>query len=210
MSLRLQRYLLAGLLTLLPLWLTLWVFDLVFGQLSAIGRPWLEGLLNAFGAPRLVESLWLKRLLAATLTVGGILALGFLATRVLGRRLVAAFDQLMQRIPLVQVVYGSIKKLIDVLSKTPAGPGQRVVLIEFPSRDMRAVGLVTRLLKDSVSGRELAAVYVPTTPNPTSGYIEIVPTERLVFTDWTIEEAMRFIVSGGAIAPETIAFERSP
>jgi uncharacterized membrane protein len=61
-----------------------------------------------------------------------------------------------------------------------------------------------------VTGRELAAVYVPTTPNPTSGYLEIVPVEHLVSTDWTMDEAMTFIVSGGAIAPDGILYDNRP
>jgi uncharacterized membrane protein len=68
------------------------------------------------------------------------------------------------------------------------------------------VGLVTRTLVDDATGRELAAVYVPTTPNPTSGYLEIVPLERVTSTDWSIDEAMNFIISGGAVAPGTIPY----
>jgi len=210
----LQRYLLTGLIALLPLWLTLWVFDLIFQQLSAIGLPWVDGILDAIaaiwpGAQPLLDSIWAKRLVAALLTLVGIIGLGFLTTRVLGKRLLGAFDRLMQRIPLVQVIYGSVKKLLDVLSRKP-GSGQRVVLLAFPTPSMRAVGLLTRVMTDSNSGRELAVVYVPTTPNPTSGYIEIVPMEELVMTNWTMDEAMSFIVSGGAIAPATIAFDRPP
>ena len=83
---------------------------------------------------------------------------------------------------------------------------QRVVLIDFPSRDLKAVGLVTRTLQDAKTGEALAAVYVPTTPNPTSGYLEIVPVSRIVSTDWTLDEAMNFLITGGAVAPESIDF----
>jgi len=87
---------------------------------------------------------------------------------------------------------------------------ERVVLISFPTERMRTVGLVTRTLTDARTGQELAAVYVPTTPNPTSGYLEVVPIEDLVSTNWTIDEAMNFIISGGAIAPDSIPFSREP
>jgi uncharacterized membrane protein len=100
-----------------------------------------------------------------------------------------------------------VKKLITVLGDQPKGNVQRVVLINFPSSEMKTVGLVTRTMRDKTTGRELAAVYVPTTPNPTSGYLEIVPIENVVSTDWTMDEAMAFIVSGGAIAPETVTYE---
>jgi uncharacterized membrane protein len=67
---------------------------------------------------------------------------------------------------------------------------------------MKTVGLLTRTMKEAESGRELAIVYVPTTPNPTSGYLEIVPMEQVVWTDWTLDEAMNFIITGGTVAPE--------
>jgi uncharacterized membrane protein len=112
---------------------------------------------------------------------------------------------LITKIPFVQTVYGSTKKLIQSLQTDP-GKLQRVVLIDFPSKEMKAIGFVTAMLKDKVSGEALAAVYVPTTPNPTSGYLEIVPADRLIPTTMTIEEAMTFIISGGTVSPETIAY----
>lgn len=71
---------------------------------------------------------------------------------------------------------------------------------------MRAVGFVTRILIDEETGTELAAVYVPTTPNPTSGYAQIVPTDRLIATDWSVDEGMRFIISGGTISPDRVRY----
>ena len=106
-------------------------------------------------------------------------------------------------------MYGSVKKLIGVLQKKPDNI-ERVVLINFPHSKMKAVGLVTRTLVDSHTGQELAAVYVPTTPNPTGGYLQIVPVDELVSTDWTMDEAMTFIISGGAIAPDNIQYENEP
>jgi uncharacterized membrane protein len=96
-----------------------------------------------------------------------------------------------------------------MVATKPEG-AQRVVLIDFPHQGMKAVGLVTRTLRDEATGREYAAVYVPTTPNPTSGYLEVVPVDRLTPTDWSLDQAMAFIISGGAIAPDRIHFERPP
>jgi len=135
----------------------------------------------------------------------GVYCLGWVASRVIGRRVLNAMESLVERLPLIQTVYGSVKKLVSVLQTKPDNV-ERVVLIDFPHAGMKAVGLVTRTFTDTHSGRQLAAVYVPTTPNPTSGYLEIVPIEELVSTDWSIDEAMNFIISGGAIAPEEISF----
>jgi uncharacterized membrane protein len=108
-------------------------------------------------------------------------------------------------VPLAKTVYGSARQLLDLLQTKPDGT-QRVVLIDFPHAQMKSVGFVTRLLRDENTGAELAAVYVPTTPNPTSGYLEIVPVERLTPTDWTVDQAMNFIISGGAVSPDRIPF----
>jgi uncharacterized membrane protein len=105
------------------------------------------------------------------------------------------------------MVYGAARKLIATFQNAPAGE-QRVVLIEFPSAEMKALGLVTRTFRAADTGQELAAVYVPTTPNPTSGYMEIVPVERLVWLDWSSNDAMQFIISGGTVAPEAMNYER--
>ena len=80
------------------------------------------------------------------------------------------------------------------------------MLIEFPSSTMKTIGFVTATLKDSETGEDIAAVYVPTTPNPTSGYLELVPAKRLIATSLSVEEAMSFIISGGSSAPESIRF----
>jgi uncharacterized membrane protein len=126
---------------------------------------------------------------------------------VLGQRLLRWFEALVGRIPLASTIYGSARKLLDILQTQPDGT-QRVVLIDFPHAEMKSVGFVTRVLRDEATGAELAAVYVPTTPNPTSGYLEVVPMEKLIATDWTVDQAMTFIISGGAVSPDRIPFAR--
>jgi uncharacterized membrane protein len=106
---------------------------------------------------------------------------------------------------MVTTVYGATKKLIDAFQKD-AGKGQTVVLIAFPHSRMKAVGLVTRHFTDDDTGEILAAVYVPTAPNPTGGYLEIVPVDELVPLDWSVDEAMSFVFSGGTTAPDRIRF----
>jgi uncharacterized membrane protein len=124
---------------------------------------------------------------------------------VVGRKLIDYLERLVLRLPLVETIYNATKRFLQNLRKPPGG-GQRVVLISFPTPGMKAVGFLTRVLTDSETGRELAAVYVPTAPNPTSGYIEIVPMEDVVATDWTMEEAMTFVVTGGTNSPPSICF----
>jgi uncharacterized membrane protein len=209
---KLQAYFITGLLTLIPIWLVIIVFTFVFSVLSDLSRP-LIAPLSAHLAdtnPRMFDWLaqpWVQTGIGITVTVLFILAVGVLTRRVIGQRFLGWFEALIGRIPLAKTIYGSARKLLDMLQTKPDGT-QRVVLINFPHENMKSVGFVTRILTDEISGEELAAVYVPTTPNPTSGYLEIVPVSQLVPTDWTADQAMAFIISGGAVAPDRIPFSR--
>ena len=209
---KLQTWFLTGLLTLLPLWLVWIVFKFIFSLLSELSQPWVAPSLNRFSQiyPELLSWLnlpWMLDLVALINTVLVVIIVGALATRVIGQQLLDWAESLIGRVPLVGTIYRSTRQLLDML-KTKPGSTQRVVLVDFPHKDMKAIGFVTRTLFEEGAGRELAAVYVPTTPNPTSGYLEIVPVELLTPTDWTVDEAMAFIISGGAVSPKQIPFSR--
>jgi len=208
------RYLIIGFFTVAPLWVTWLVLDFLFSLLARTGSPFLRGL--ARGVRPISESLadWLlnpavQYVLAALFTLAGLYGVGLLTSLVLGRRLIAFAEGVVGRLPLVQTVYNATKRFLETLRKPPVS-GQRVVLIAFPSPEMKAVGFVTKVMTDPDTGRQLAAVYVPTSPNPTSGYIEIVPLEDTVPTDWSVEEAMTFVMTGGTNAPDRLRFNNPP
>jgi len=209
-----SRYLITGILTVIPIWITWMVFKFLFTQLSQIGTPWVQKLAEIFrdSSPAFADFLapdsWFLPTIAALVTLLALYLLGWMATLFIGKRIIRAFDSIMERVPFVQTIYGSTKKLLSVLQQEPDGT-QRVVMIDFPSSQMKTVGFVTQILTDEDTGQKLAAVYVPTTPNPTSGYLEIVPLENVVSTDWSMDEAMTFIVSGGAVAPDHMNYSRS-
>lgn len=200
--------LVVGAITVAPLALTLWVLWLVLKVAALLGglitAP-IASLLGLAGAEvHPVQWGILNVLVAAT----ALIVIGTLAKGVLGRMVGEAIAGLITRIPVGNMVYGSARKLIATFHGAP-DTTKNVVLIEFPSAEMRCVGLVTKRFRAQDTGEELAAVYVPTTPNPTSGYVEIVPVDRLVWLDWTVNEAMQFIVSGGAISPDAVPFRQT-
>jgi uncharacterized membrane protein len=204
-SLHLQRYLITGILTVVPLWITFIVFRFIASLLAQFGAPligtvfgWLGDLFP--GLRGLLAEAWLINVISFIATLLVLYLIGLVASRVIGQRVFAAFDALMERIPLVHSIYGGTKKLMALLQSKPNGT-QRVVLIEFPSPGLKSIGFVTRVFEDA-EGRQLASVYVPTTPNPTGGYLEIVPVEHLIATDWSVDQAMAFILSVGAVAPD--------
>jgi len=202
-----QQYILAGLLTIVPLWVTWLVFSFLFSLLSKYGTPVADAV-GRYVSPdspfTFLLHPWFRSAIAILWILTVLYTLGWAATRAIGARLLGYVDAITSRIPFVQTIYGAAKKLVGALQTKPDDV-QRVVLLEFPSPGLRTVGFVTRTFKDAETGQTLAAVYVPTTPNPTSGYLEIVPLDKVTSTDWTMDDALAFIMSGGAVAPDTLS-----
>ena len=208
-----RRYILIGLLTAAPLAITWLILEFLFTQLSNLGEPWIRGLARGIRPqnPALADLMVnevLMSVAAALIVLAFLYVLGWATGRVVGQRLIRLFEQIISAIPFVDSVYRATKRFVSVAGSSPEG-GRSVVLIDFPSPDMKAVGIMTRTLRDSDTGEELAAVYVPTSPNPTSGYIEILPMDRITRTEWTFDQAMSFIVTGGSSSPDHIHFSRA-
>lgn len=207
---RIRRNVLAGVLAIIPILITVWIIQIVLNFLISAGSPFVTTLARSIrpSSPELANLLLttgFQSFVAVLITLFILYVLGGLTKAVIGRRLLALVDAIMARIPFVETIYGAMRKLIASFQYEPEGQ-RRVVLVEFPSPEMKAIGLVTRTFRAADTGQELAAVYVPTTPNPTSGYLEVVPVEKLVWLDWTANDAMQFIMSGGVVAPEEILF----
>jgi len=193
-----------GAVTLAPLALTVWALWLLAKLAALLGALVIQPLATLGGGSGDEGGVFTTILEILTALV--ILTLvGALARGAAGRAFGKAVDDLVSRIPVGRTIYSSAQKLIASFH-SPMEQAQKVVLIEFPSEEMKTVGLVTQIFRAADSGEELAAVYVPTTPNPTSGYVEIVPVERLIWLDWTLNEAIQFIVSAGVTAPEAIKY----
>jgi len=204
------RYILIGLLTAAPLVITWWIISFLFAQLSAIGTPLVRGLAGGIRptSPEVADLIVNDALLsvvAAVIVLAFLLLLGWSAGRVIGQRLIELLETLISAIPFVDSIYRASKRFLAVAGGSAEGE-RRVVLIDFPSPEMKTIGLLTKTLQDSDTGEKLAVVYVPTAPNPTSGYIEIVPLRSIVFIDWTFDQAMSFVVTGGSSAPDKIRY----
>jgi len=207
------RYIVIGLLTAAPLAITWLIVRFLFQILSGVGEPWIRGVARGLRLtyPRIADLLLndlLQSVAAVLLVLAFLYLLGWAAGRVVGQRLISLFERAIGAIPLVESIYRATKRFLAISG--PSGEGnRRVVLIDFPSPDMKAIGIITRSLRDTITGKELVAVYVPTAPNPTNGYIEIVPIEKVTLTNWTFDQAMAFIVTGGSNAPDDVHYSQS-
>ena len=208
----LQGKIILGLLTILPLAVVWWVLSFLVGFLSWLGRPMVDAIfrispLQGGHMPSWLNDETVLTAIAVVVALWIIYIVGAIASNVIGARLIRWLGQLIDRIPLVRQVYGAVQKLVQSLSNKPDGV-ERVVLLPFPTPEMRAIGFVTKTFTDAASGQELAAVYMPTAVNPTCGYLEIIPIDKCVETDLTADQAMNMILSVGATAPDTVRFGR--
>jgi uncharacterized membrane protein len=196
-----RRTFLAGLLILLPLFVTYLLVGFLLGLFAGVGGPLATGLLRALG---LDQRTWLEPLVPLVelaLTVAVIFLLGLFGTNILGRRVLVAFEGLLMRLPVVRSVYGAAKQMVDTFH----GPGQsfqRVVMVQYPSKGLWVMGFVACEHRDALQltpADRLLAVFVPTTPNPTSGFLVMVSPEDVVDVDYSVEDAFKFIVSSGIV-----------
>jgi uncharacterized membrane protein len=200
-----RRTFLAGLLILLPLFITYVLIAFLFNIFTGVGAPVVTALLRFFGTDDLAYPKVLIVNLLLSLAV--IFLLGLIGTNILGRQLLTAFEGLLLRLPLVKTIYSSAKQVVETFQ----GPGrsfQRVVLLQYPRRGLWSIGLVATERADNlnlVPGNKVLAVFVPTTPNPTSGYLVIASPEDVVDLDFSIEDAFKFIISGGIVGKDLAA-----
>jgi uncharacterized membrane protein len=207
------RNIISGVLTIIPLAVTLWVIWFVVDLLVGAGRPVVRTLSRAVRPewPELAAFVlhpWFQSGLALLITLAGLYLLGWAANAVLGRRLLTLFHRVVDRLPLASTIYRATHSLVESLRGETVPSGQAIVLIEFPMEGRHSIGLVTRIFPATEEREELAAVYVPTTPNPTSGFVQIIATSKLIWLDWSKNDAMAFVVSGGAMAPDDVPVER--
>jgi uncharacterized membrane protein len=212
----LRTRILAGLVTVIPIWVT-WVvvkfvFDLMRSVTEPIAGPATRMLTDRYSqlvpavASRYVD--YGVSVLAVLMTLFLLYLLGLLTASVFGRRLIYLVDLTMGKLPLVKSVYNATKQVMMTLGGSQSKNFKRVVLVEFPRPGMKCIGFLSAVMKDGDTGRDMATVFISTTPNPTTGYMQILPLDEVSDTGWTVEEAVRLLMSGGILTPPTVSFDK--
>ena len=189
----LRRYFLGGILAIVPLIITYLVLRFLFTKVDGLLSPFITQLLG-YRVPGLG--------LAATIIL--IFLAGFLTANVIGSRLFKIWEIFLVRTPLVRTIYGSSKQLIEAITTTDKHSFRQVVLVEFSRKEMFCLGFLTQEIKADVGDKphDLIAVFIPSTPTPISGFTMLFPREKVTPLDITVEQGIRFFVSGGITAPE--------
>ena len=202
----LKNDLIAGLLVVIPLattiWLTITIANWVVNFLTRIPKQ-----INPFDDlnPILVTLLNLGVGLAVPLLC--ILLIGLMARNIGGRWLLDVGEDVLEAIPLAGAVYKTLKQLLETLLKDTNGKFRRVILVEYPRRGIWAIAFVTGSMSNEIQAqmvRPVISVFIPTTPNPTTGWYAVVPEDEVINLSMSIEDAFKVVISGGIVAPSTL------
>jgi uncharacterized membrane protein len=178
----------AGILVIVPIMIAILILVWLFGYIDSIAQPVAKSLLG-YRVPGL----------GFGITVVLIYLTGVVATNVIGKRLISYGESLLARVPLFRYLYTGIRQILQSFAAPREGGFLQVVLVEFPKKGMRALGFVTS--ESCVeSGEKLLNVFIPTSPNPTSGYLEIVRENDIIRTDISIDDALKMVLSAGKVS----------
>jgi len=197
-----RAYFLTGLLVLVPLAVTYFIIKLLFLSIDDILNDFVSRLLYRFGLEiggrRIPGIGFITLILIITFT-------GLFTRNYFGKKLVDLGDRLMQRIPLINRVYGATKQISQAFFSAKREVFKKAVLFEYPRKGIYSIGFYTQDTRGSVQDAledDVVSVFLPTTPNPTSGFLLFVKKAEMVELDLTIEEALKLVISGGAIVPD--------
>ena len=207
MKLPIKKYLLAGLLVWLPLAITIWVLHWLVGLLDGVFLGMMHGLdsvipvggVNPVAGLRDVPGLGVGLILLLLLLTGA------LVSNVAGRWLVRQWDRLFTQIPIVKSIYTSVKKVSDTLFSSNGNAFRKAVMLQYPRAGSWTIGFQTGSPSGEVAQHldgEWMSVYVPTTPNPTSGFFLLVPCADVIELSMSVDEALTYVISMGAVAPD--------
>ena len=201
-----KKYLIAGLLVWLPLAITLWVLMWLYSSMDGMFLWLLSGLQAA--APRVVsdalESLRGVPFLGVFVMVGLLLATGIFATNIFGQWWLRQWDRMLGRIPIVKSIYNSVKQVSDTLFSSDGNAFREAVLVQYPREGAWTIAFVTGKPGGEAAHHlpgDYLSVYVPTTPNPTSGFFLMVPRRDVIELSMSVDEALKYVISMGVVAP---------
>ena len=193
-----KKYFITGLLIWIPLAITLWVLNLIVSTMDSTVLLLPESLQPATWLGVNIPGL------GVVLTLLVLLLTGLFAANIIGQRLVNMGEGLLARIPVVKSIYNGVKQVSDTLFSSSGQAFRKALLVRFPHGDAWTIAFLTGTPSGEVASRldgDYISVYVPTTPNPTSGYLLIVPRSQVIELDMNVEEALKYVISMGVAAP---------
>lgn len=202
-----RRKLIAGLLVILPIYVTFLIIKFLIGIVGGILSPVVSKTIIFFGGSHpdnAIES-FVVTTIAFILVFVILYFIGVFTTNLSGKFLLGYVEVILNKMPVIKNIYTSSKQLIHLVSLPTRRAFKRVVIVEYPRVGMKVIAFVTGSIK-SKDGAELTSIFIPTTPNPTSGFLIYLPESDITETNMTVEEGTKLIISGGILVPDEIEF----
>jgi uncharacterized membrane protein len=201
-----KKYLVAGLLVWLPLAITIWVLSWLLGAMDGVFASLLSATQAVLpeSARAGLETLRHVPGLGVLVMVAGLLATGVFAANIFGQWWLRQWDTILGKIPIVKSIYNSVKQVSDTLFSSSGNAFREAVLVQYPRQGSWTIAFVTGRPGGEVAAQlpaDMLSVYVPTTPNPTSGFFLMVPRAEVVELDMSVDQALKYIISMGVVAP---------
>lgn len=200
-----RKRLITGLLLILPVYVTFFVIKFLFGFVGGTLAPVIKKLLQFLGValPKTTLDEFIITFFGLILTFIALYFIGIFATNVIGKFIIHYFENLLTKTPIVKSIYSSVKQIIHAISLPGKQSFKRVVLVDFPREGTKSIGFVTGSTNYN-NGKKHIAVFIPTTPNPTTGFLIFTTEDSVIDTKLTVEEAFKTLFSGGVLTPESI------
>jgi uncharacterized membrane protein len=190
---RSKNYFISGLLLVVPLVITILVIRAIFTFLDSLLLPYLR--------PYVGEWISIPGV-GILITVLSIYVIGILVTNIIGRKFVNLGEQILLRIPIAKSIYGSVKQIVQTFSFKEDQSGKNVAMVEYPKEGIWSIGLVNGEISHPENGESMYSILILASINPTSGFFIMVPKKKTIMLGISVEEAMKWIVSGGIVTPE--------
>lgn len=205
---KLRTYLLAGILVTAPIGLTTILVVFIINKVDSLVTPLIPSAYNPetylpFSIPGI----------GLIIVIIGLILIGSMAAGFFGRLLIRVSESILNKMPVVRGIYSAIKQIFETVISQSSEAFRQVVIFEYPRKGLWAMGFITGKTKGEVqrmTGQEVINVFLPTTPNPTSGFLLFVPKKDLTILDMTVDEGIKMIVSGGIVTPPDPKAKKSP
>ncbi len=194
---KLRAIIIAGLVVTVPIGLTVWVLVWLFESIDKLLRP-----LTVYVFGHEVVGIGFAGIVVLVLLVG------IIATNVIGRRIVRWGEGLLGKVPISRVLYVAVKQVLQSFADPQKTGFMQVVMVQYPRKDIYAIGFITNIHTDE-QGKKLVNVFIPTSPNPTTGFLQILDETEVIHTSLTIEEGLKMVVSAGRISPAEVSEKMS-
>lgn len=197
-----QKSLITGILATLPLFITFWFIKLIFEKFSGFFLPYLSMITSIAD---ISMPLYAQKIISFIIVMLIMIVIGIATKNYLGKKLLILVENTAEKIPVVRSIYSSIRQVVDAIQSAGGGSFKKVVMVEYPRPGMYSMGFITKETSEFINkatGETCVNLFIPTTPNPTSGFALIVPKKDIIDPGISVDHGIKFIISAGLIEPD--------